>query len=944
MKRFYEDILKTSENRLKQRAYYIPQGVSEFIDLNGIWDFIYFENGDAARDFSSWGKIDVPSCWQLRGYEDPNYTNINYPYPVDIPYVPDINPMGVYRRKFNITDKNQKHYFVFEGVASCAELFINDKYVGFTTGNHLQSEFDITSFVTVGENEVLVKVHKWAVTSYIEDQDFFRFNGIFRDVYILSRPENHITDIKIITEENNILIETDRKAEVSLYYKDTFLETKTIDKLGKFTVENPKLWTAETPELYTLKFLSSGEEIVQKTGFRKIEVLNGVLYINGQNVKLKGVNHHDTTPNEGWCMTKEEILCDLLLMKDLNVNTIRTSHYPPHPEFLNMCDELGFYVMLETDIEAHGMVRANPGVNYGREWYNKEWPANLPDWENEHVQRMERAYHRDKNHPSIFAWSLGNESSFGENHIKMVEWLKNTDKTRLIHTEDACRLGLNDENYSHFINYSDLYSRMYPSVSSVKDLLENEKITAPIFLCEYSHAMGNGPGDIWDYWEEFYKNDRCAGGCIWEWADHTVIVDGVPKYGGDFNELTHDGNFCSDGLVKHDRTLKAGSLEARATYAPFRFKVKDNKLIYKNLYDFIDLEGYEIRISVVSDGEIYWKNNVKTVIKPHNEAEFDIEIPKSCTLGAVVSVSLYKGKTEIASLEEELNIPKIKAEKNQELSELFEDDLTIYAHGERFDYAFSKQTGNLISMVVDKKELLKKPLYLTAFRAPTDNDRHIKVKWCMLDIWQGENLDKSFNKCYDAYIKDNKIIVSASIAGVSRRPVVKFELVISVFTDGRINTKLSAKVNENAEYLPRLGFEYVLGKNQKFEYFGKGPEETYCDMHHFSKLKFHKSSAEKEYFPYIMPQEHGNHTSVKEIKIGKLKFSAENMDINVSKYSSHDLYKANHIDELFESNLTYLRIDYKNSGLGSNSCGPKLLEKYQLNEKEIFFEYDMELL
>ena len=344
MKRFYENLKKTSENREKPRAYYIPQGVSEYTLLNGIWDFQFFENGDAANIGSKWYKIDVPSCWQLRGYEEPNYTNINYPYPCDMPYVPDINPMGVYRRDFEITDKNQKHYFIFEGVASCAELFINGKYVGFTTGNHLQAEFDITPYVSIGKNEVLIKVHKWAVTSYIEDQDFFRFNGIFRDVYILSRPENHIRDILITTKDDEILIETDKIAEVSLYYKDTLLETKTVNKVGSFTVKDRRLWSAETPELYTLVFMCAGEKITQKTGFRTISVSDKyALLINNTPVKLRGVNHHDTTPNEGWCMTKEEMHIDLLKMKELNVNTIRTSHYPPHPEFLNMCDELGFY-------------------------------------------------------------------------------------------------------------------------------------------------------------------------------------------------------------------------------------------------------------------------------------------------------------------------------------------------------------------------------------------------------------------------------------------------------------------------------------------------------------------------------------------------------------------------------------------------------------------------
>ncbi len=947
MKRFYENIKKTSENREKPRAYYIPQGVSEYTLLNGIWDFQFFENGDAATLSKKWDKIDVPSCWQLRGYEEPNYTNINYPYPCDMPFVPDINPMGVYRRDFEITDKNKKHYFVFEGVASCGELYINGKYVGFTTGNHLQAEFDITPFVRIGKNEVTVKVHKWACTSYIEDQDFFRFNGIFRDVYILSRPEDHIKDIKLTTENDHILISTDKKATVQLYYKDTLLEEKVINKKGNFTVKDKRLWTAETPELYTLVFMCAGEKITQKTGFRTIKISDKYeLLINDSPVKLKGVNHHDTTGHEGWCMTREEMYIDLLKMKELNINTVRTSHYPPHPEFLNMCDELGFYVILETDIEAHGMTRAYPSVSYDRAWSTDDWPCSHPDWKNEHVERMQRAYHRDKNHPSIFSWSLGNESGFGENHKAMVEWIKKEDPSRLVHSEDACRKSDPNDEQKNFLAYSDLYSRMYPSLDTLEGFINNENIKAPVFLCEYSHAMGNGPGDVWDYCELFLKNDKCIGGCIWEWADHTVIKDGIPLYGGDFeNELTHDSNFCCDGLVFSDRSFKAGSMEARAAYAPFRFSIEKDAIRYTNHYDFLDLTGYKIKYTVTCDGRIFDEGTVERVVPPHKSTVIPVKLPKEFKLGSAVAVTLLKDKTEIATLEAPVKCAVIEESKCDELCELFEDELTVYANGERFKYAFSKQTGNLLSMVVDGKELLKAPVYLTLFRAPTDNDRNMRAKWCFIDIWQGENLDRAFHKTYDMAIKNGRIKVSASVAGVSRRPVFVYGMTLSVFKDGRINVSLKGEVNKTAEYLPRLGFEYVLKKkNSSFEYFGYGPLETYRDSFHHGRLLWHKSNAEKEYVEYIRPQEHGNHTGVKELRIGALKFTCKKgMDINVSEYSAHQLYKAAHINEIGASKATYLRIDYKNSGLGSNSCGPKLLEKHGLYEKKISFEYDMEI-
>ncbi len=943
MFRYYEDATKTSENRLKQRAYYIPKNSQTM--LNGIWDFIFFENGDAASDYSKWDKIDVPSCWQLRGYETPNYTNVNYPYPCDPPFVPDINPMGVYRRTFNIDDLEKKHYLVLEGVSSLGEVYVNDKYVGFTTGSHLQAEFDITPYVTLGENTLIINVRKWNCTSYIEDQDFFRFNGLFRDVYLLSRPKGHLTDIKIVSENGIINIETDKKALVRLYYKDALLEEKEIDCIGNFKVEDFHQWTAETPELYTLMFICAREEIIQKTGFRTVETSEkGVFLVNGTPVKLKGVNHHDTNGHEGWCMTREELYIDLLKMKELNVNTVRTSHYPPSPVFLEMCDELGFYVILECDVEEHGMTRATPMQNYGNPYPEQEtkWPGYAPEWEKEHVERMERAYNRDKNHASVIIWSIGNENAYGPygNNLRaMVNWLRKTDKTRLVHSEDASRCS--DQAYS------DLYSRMYVTSDAVEAIALDESVKVPVFLCEYSHAMGNGPGDIWDYWEVFLKHEKCAGGCVWEWADHTVVVDGVCKYGGDFKgELTHDRNFCSDGVVFHDRSFKAGSYEMKATYAPFRIKADKNTVTVKNLFDFTSFKDYTLTYKVIADGNVFDKGIINCDILPKAEYSFNVKTPNSCALGCVISVTLLKDNEEIATLEVPLDVEIKTEEKTDVLCPLFEDNLTVYAVGDNFKYAFSKQTGNLISAYIDGKEQLSYPVFPSVFRAPTDNDRNIKKRWCSIDAWSGENLDKSFNKCYELKIENGIIVVSGAISGISRRPVLRYKMTLSVFEDGRIRTSLTGDVAADAPFLPRFGFDYVLKKkNARFTYFGYGPLESYRDSLHHASLSYHKSTAENEYVPYIYPQEHGNHTGVKELSVGKFRFTSLNgMDISVLEYSPLDLYKANHTDELERRNSTYVRIDFKNSGLGSNSCGPALAPQYQFNEKHFDFIYDMEIL
>ncbi len=949
MIRYYENPERTHKNRLPQRSYYIPEGKATYTLLNGTWDFGYFENGDLAPfDTKLNDKTEVPSCWQIKGYENPNYTNQNYPYPCDQPFVPDINPCGIYRRDFDIEDTSLKTYLVFEGVSSCAEIYINGTEIGYTQGSHLQAEFDISKFVVNGKNTITVKVYKWCCGSYLEDQDMFRMNGIFRDVYLLCRPKGHLTDIDLTTNGDDIVIKTDRKATVELFDGDTLLDSKIIDKNGMFTVKNHVKWNAENPYLYTLKFKCAGEEITQKIGFRSIAISSKYeLLINGVSVKLKGVNHHDTSAANGWYMTDDEILTDLKLMKKLNINTIRTSHYPPSPKFLQLCDELGFYVVLETDIETHGFVRTVPNIGWPQFWSYEtgNWPCLDPKWKNEHIDRMQRAYHRDKNHSSIIMWSMGNESNCGENHIAMIDWLRENDKQRLVHCEDASRIEtVHPELKDKFRYKTDVYSRMYSSLEKLEEYAKDETITMPVFQCEYAHAMGNGPGDVWDYWELFYKHPKLIGGCIWEWADHTVFKNGIPQYGGDYEtELTHDSNFCCDGLVFHDRSLKAGSLEARASYAPFRFEIKSDKIVYKNLYDFTSTEDFDIRYTVTSDGSVLEDETVKLAIKPHKSGNifFKNALPTVCKLGASVTVYLYKNGEEIAALDKPLNCKIVNTVQEKALCALSEDDYRIYAEGKGFKYVFSKQFGNFESIVIDGEEQLCGIPYFTAFRPICDNERNRKQLWLHVNISQGEDLDCEFHKCYSAAVKKGVISVKGSSAGVSRRPYVTYTLSISIFEDGSIDFAVNGDVAKNATWLPRLGFDFTLPKtSDKFRYFGYGPNESYRDMHHHAKLGFYDSTAENEYVPYIFPQEHGNHTDVKELSIGKMVFTCQKgMDINVSEYSTHGLQKATHWDELQKSGYTHLRIDYKCSGLGSASCGPALQAKYQVNDKKIRFNF-----
>ncbi len=937
MIRVYENIRQTSENRLPPRSYYIPSGKSEYMLLNGIWKFAYFKRDlDVPEKIENWDQIAVPSCWQILGYENPNYSNINYPYPVDPPYVPDENPCGVYERTFELNSLWGRVYFVLEGVASCGFVYVNGQYVGFTQGSHLQAEFEITDFVTAGTNTVRVKVLKWCVGSYLEDQDCFRFNGIFRDCYILQRPENHLRDIEILPNAQSFQVKLDGVATVRIFEDGKLLyEQKETDGF-EYAPQNPKLWNAEKPYLYEIEFEKEAEIIRLKCGLREISINeNHALLINGQKVKLHGVNHHDTHPQNGWYETDEELKKDLLLMKELNINCVRTSHYPPTPAFLQMCDELGFYVVLETDMETHGFLRRYPNVTYGFDAESNDWPCSNPEWADEHISRMQRAFEPFKNNVSIIMWSTGNESGHGENRIKMAKWLKNRDHMRLVHEEDASRKG--------DIHHADVYSWMYPGIHDLEQYAQDDAVDIPIFLCEYSHAMGNGPGDVWNYNQLFYRYDKLIGGCVWEWADHTVVVDGVQRYGGDFaGELTHDGNFCCDGMVFSDRSFKAGTLEVKAAYQPMHSSWDGKTLTVTNCYDFTDFCECTLVLSYETDGEAVETEEKTLTLAPHESTVIDLNLPqKDCKLGAFLNLSLWKDGREVAFEQHSVKPAKKAEEKIIPFQNYIEDDRQIVFVGQHFRYVFSKIYGGFESIEVNGEEQLCAVPMLSARRAPTDNETRIKVLWNKINIWQGENIDTPFSKVYDCTIHNGTVTVSGSLAGVSRKPFFRYIATYTVGTDGTIEVSLNGTVREDTVWLPRLGYEFLLpAQNNRFRYFGRGPAENYRDMCHGTKIGLYESDAEKEYVPYVRPQEHGNHTDTKRLEIGNLIFKTDGQfEFSVSNYGIKMLDQATHTDELQKDGFVHLRIDYKNSGLGSHSCGPELAERYRLSEKEICFGF-----
>ena len=937
--RFYEDLSKLQKNRLPQRAYYIPENEGACTLLNGTWDFRFYEADfleEAVPDH--WDSIRVPGCWQVQGWEHPNYSNIRYPYPADMPYVPDENPMGVYRREFSVEHSENRHYLVFEGVSSCLELYVNGQFAGYSQGSHLQAEFDITDLVHPGTNTLLAKVRKWCCGSYLEDQDFFRFNGIFRDVYLLSRPHGHLRDIHIITEENRIRADFDGTAEISLYDGDTLLETRKAETSAVFTVENPILWNAEKPHLYDLVFSCAGEVIRQRIGFVTYSVdSQGAFCVNSVPVKLKGVNHHDTHPHNGWTQTLEELREDLRLMKQLNMNTIRTSHYPPTPRVLELCDEMGFYVMLETDLETHGFVYRCPEyAGYDMVEHPEHWPCSRPKWKDAFLERMVRAYHRDKNHCCIFSWSTGNESGHGPNHLEMIRFLRREDNRRLIHCEDASRAS---EKNPEFYDRADLYSRMYSPVSELEAYAKDETKPLPFFLCEYAHAMGNGPGDMQDYWNVIWQHPKLIGGCIWEWTDHTVLENGVGKYGGDWNEATSDGNFCCDGLTFPDRSFKAGTLNAKAVYQNIRCTLEGNNLLLTNLFDFTNLKEYTFRYQRVLDGKVLDSHTMRPDLEPKQTLSIPLEEVESCLYGAYVICFLYDGTgCEAAMVQLELPCRREILVTDRAPLELLETEDAFLAQGERFRYTLSKHLGQIVSIQKDGRELLTRRVELTVMRAPTDNEMYMKNLWYRdCRPWTAENFDRLFHKCYSCTRQGNTVTVEGSLAGISHLPFLRHKTQYTFFADGTLKITTCGDIRENCPWLPRLGYEFHIPQAQSsFRYFGRGPGENYADMTAHAPFGFYESTAEKEYVPYIMPQEHGNHTGVRLLEMENgMRFRANTpFECNVSHYSARQLLLASHTDALKPED-TVIRIDYKDSGLGSNSCGPELLEKYRLDEKHI---------
>ena len=1002
--RFYEDLNVMHDKTMPARTYYIPASVrmndlvehrersDRFQLLNGEWKFQYYNSiydvtesfYEKGYDVSGFDQVTVPSVWQMDGYDTHQYTNIRYPFPFDPPYVPQDIPCGAYVHNFEYhrEEKASKAFLNFEGVDSCFYVWVNGAYAGYSQVSHATSEFDVTDVLNEGENTLAVLVLKWCDGSYLEDQDKFRMSGIFRDVYLLKRPEKTIRDYHITTD-----VEKDRvTVKLDMYFSEP-VETKVTieDKYGavvargeaaedgvlELTVLNPVLWNAENPYLYQIILTMPDEVIVDRIGFRTIEIRDKVVYFNGEKIKFRGVNRHDSDPETGFVIDVRQIKKDLMLMKQHNFNAIRSSHYPNAPYFYQMCDEYGFMVIDEADIEAHGPFmlyrKEDTDQNRFRRWNEKI--ADDPAWEKAIVDRVRLMVQRDKNRPCIVMWSMGNESAYGCNFEKALAWTKNFDPDRITQYESA-----RYRNYDITYDYDnlDLYSRMYPSLQEIEDYLKNDG-SKPFLLVEYCHSMGNGPGDFEDYFQMIHKDDRMCGGFVWEWCDH-AIAHGTAEngktryyYGGDHGEAIHDGNFCMDGLVYPDRTPHTGLLEYKNVYRPVRvvsYDWKNGQIVIHNYMDFDDLNNYvDIFYEMTQDGITVEKGKLANVVAaPHSDAVVELKLQVPST-GKVYLKLIYRLKKQMPLLEpgHELGFDEIKLaneddrnrqavkwleqEKEVGAIDVKENERQVVLQANDFTYVFDKRTGLFEDMQFAGRSYIDHPMELNIWRAPTDNDMYIKKEW------KKAHYDAAYTRAYRIEVLQNKhgvfIMEHVAVLADTVQKILDVEMTWKINEDGKIEAVIEAVKDKEFPELPRFGIRMFLNKKMnEVTYFGMGPQESYRDKHQASCHGLFRSKVAQMHEDYIRPQENGSHYDCDYVEItsgqyGIAAVSNDSFSFNVSVYTQEELERASHNYELEESDSTVFCMDYAMNGIGSNSCGPDVLDKYRFAEEAFRFQFEL---
>ncbi|NLY10565.1 MAG: DUF4981 domain-containing protein [Firmicutes bacterium] len=1005
--REWENLKVIQRNRVPAHATLIPfsteeaaltgdRGVSEWIRLlNGKWKFTLVDHPDRAPegfyeedfDCSDWNELEVPSNWQMHGYGYPHYTNAGYPFIVDPPRVPTENDTGLYRRKFFVPEKwSDRQIFIhFDGVDSAFTLWVNGHNVGYSQGSRLQSEFDITEFIRTGENIIAVQVYRWCDGSYIEAQDMWWMSGIFRDVYLMATPKLHIFDYtvrtylddKYVDGELDVtaivknfdttdksgytveakLLDADRETVLSINKElDAVTAGNQIEIAFKGDVKAPNKWSAETPYLYSLLLIMRDKDgnIVEvesnRVGFRVVELKNGNMLVNGVPIMIKGVNRHEMHPDLGRAVPLDVTIQEIKLMKQHNINAVRTSHYPEDPRFYDLCDQLGIYVLDETDIETHGFVIIG----------DLNRISDDPEWEEAYVDRMIRMVERDKNHPSVIIWSLGNEAGFGCNFEAMARWVRQKDPTRLLHYEQDKQQKV-----------VDIVGPMYTSVEGIIKLGEEENYDKPVIMCEYAHAMGNGPGGFKEYWDAFYKYKRLQGGFVWDWVDQGLrqkTADGREHfaYGGDFGDFPHDANFDINGLIFPDRTPSPGLIEYKKVLEPVKAEAEDlEKGIIKltNRYDFLPLSYLQASWTVEVDGKVIQKGVIDLPAIPAGESG-TITIPYKRPANLVPGADYWLNIRFLLSTDEnwapaghEVAWGQFKlftaplaegyavAASDYPIS-CTETKTALVVEGLHYTIEFDKIFGVISKWEFEGFEMINKGPKLNIWRAPIDNDR-FRGEWYRYYLNRVHHRIDAFiwNQTADSV----EVKVRSTVGGAFYDKAILTEYTYLIYGTGDVYLKVNGEFKgQFPEAIPRIGLQLKLPEEfAKVTWYGRGPGECYADSKLANRFGIYSCEVDDLYVPYVYPQENGNRTDVSWVALTNARgvglFAQYDAPANFSahRFSTEQFTEAKHTSDLVPEDEITLNLDYRQHGLGSASCGPDVLPQYRLEPKP--FEFTVRL-
>lgn len=978
-------------NRMPARAHFLTFPSKEkallnnnrythaFKNLNGVWKFMFldapeyspegFFNSDF--DVTKMDDITVPGNWQLQGYGKMHYSDLWYNFPINPPYVPTENPTGIYKRTFFVEEsyRDKKIIIRFCGVDSAYHLWINGKEVGYSKVARNESEFDITDLIRVGEeNDVTVRVYQWSDGTYLEDQDMWWESGIFRDVELIGVPKDGINDYKVIADlddeyKNGIFkveafLRTTKEVNVTFELVDagenTVFTKTVVAKEGKACIDeviaDVNHWTAETPYLYKL-FMTVEDDgqiievIPQNVGFRNIRLNGETFLVNGVAIKFKGVNRHDYSPQNGRVVSREEIEKDIILMKQFNINAIRTSHYPNSYYLYDLCDEYGMYLIAETDLECHGFELTG----------DYKWITDDPSWELAYVSRMTRMIERDKNHPAIIFWSLGNESAFGCNFRKMTDVAHEMDPTRLVHYEG-----------DFDVESADVYSTMYTWIENpkkpylMKDIIEKSK--KPHVHCEYCHAMGNGPGNLKDYQDLVYAHDKLQGGFVWEWFDHgiesfTESGEKYYRYGGDFGDDPSNKDFCIDGLIMPDRTPSPGLYEYKKVIEPITTTAVDIQKGIINLlsrYDFANLDRFNLVYKVMED-DVILQTGFMAVPSIEARANKDITLPYDLSVikvkpGAHYYVNIsyqLREDTSYASSGHELATAQFELPLYKEgivvrpegILNVEKEHTTLHVKGANFSLDFNLVNGNLMNIVRDGMQVLSKGPRLTLWRAPISNDMEIIDKLKKVYFL---HLEHEVVMNIDYHMEGNILKVEVDTINSTTNSAWHFKTkyVYTVCPSGDILIDVegtpSGRVDLAPDMLPRIGVSMHLDKSMEHvRYFGMGPGENYADSKEAAQMGLYANTVDGLFTNYVIPQENGNHMGCKWVSMtndrgmGLLASTEGDFNFSASWYEDKDLDDAKHTCDLVKRDYIVFNVDYKQNALGTNSCGQWQLDKYR---------------